>query len=77
MALFNKVEQILLKFIFNHKNPQLVKACFTKKEKNGRIIHPDFKLYYKVINIKIDKHNRSDKSKNSHTDQWDRIKAQK
>ena len=52
-----------LKFVWKHKNLQKVKTILNKKYKSGDIIL-EFKVYYKVIIIKISREGEGNRDRN-------------
>jgi hypothetical protein len=52
MTFIIKIEKSTLKFTWEHKRLQIVKAMQSKNSNTGGITIPNFKLYYRAIAIK-------------------------
>ena len=68
MTFFKELEQIILKFIWNHKRPRIDKTILKKKNEAGGITFSDFKQHSKL--------QQSQKcSFGTKIDQWNRIES--
>ena len=71
MTIFTELEKATINFLWNQKRVHIARTILSKKNKDGGIMLPHFKLYYKatIINIKWYWYQNRD------IDQWNRTEA--
>jgi hypothetical protein len=62
-----EIEKSILKYVWKHKSPWIVKAILSKKSNVGGITIPNFEPYYRAITMKTAEY----QYKNRQEDHWD------
>ena len=71
MLFFTELEQIISQFAWKHKNRQVARGIWRKKNRTGGNNFPDFRLHYKAIVIKTVWYWCKDRN----TDQWNKMES--